>query len=263
MPDSKKLNIYQRCNEVRKAIGYIKKDATVTGYKAVTHDNVTAMVRDVVIAQGVLIVPVQTGGACVDVGTTKNGTTIIRYEAQYEIWFVNADEPEQRIRVVVHAHANDSGDKAPGKACSYAVKYAMLKLFSIETGENEESRLDESRKEAALVEHLKSELNEYIESGDSLAVFLLSQKLGQEAWTDIYNSAPDGKKVAFKKTLADMEREGAAVLKTINQAILTGSAGEAAENVEDVTSGGKRLLAEKLGHDKSVALGELLKTLGK
>lgn len=34
----------------------------------------------------------------------------------------------------------DNADKAPGKALSYAKKYAMLKLFEIETGENDESR---------------------------------------------------------------------------------------------------------------------------
>jgi hypothetical protein len=34
----------------------------------------------------------------------------------------------------------DNADKAPGKALSYAKKYAVLKLFEIETGEDEESR---------------------------------------------------------------------------------------------------------------------------
>jgi hypothetical protein len=34
----------------------------------------------------------------------------------------------------------DNADKAPGKAISYAKKYAVLKLFEIETGEDEESR---------------------------------------------------------------------------------------------------------------------------
>ena len=34
----------------------------------------------------------------------------------------------------------DNADKAPGKAISYAKKYAVLKLFEIETGDDEESR---------------------------------------------------------------------------------------------------------------------------
>ena len=34
----------------------------------------------------------------------------------------------------------DNADKAPGKAISYAFKYALLKTFALETGEDEESR---------------------------------------------------------------------------------------------------------------------------
>jgi hypothetical protein len=37
----------------------------------------------------------------------------------------------------------DAGDKAPGKAITYATKISMLKVFGIETGDNEESRADQ------------------------------------------------------------------------------------------------------------------------
>ena len=37
----------------------------------------------------------------------------------------------------------DSGDKAPGKAITYATKISMLKVFSVETGDNEEARFAE------------------------------------------------------------------------------------------------------------------------
>jgi len=62
------------------------------------------------------------------------------YEATFQIEFVNMDEPTDRIVTQQTAHALDNGDKAPGKAMSYATKYAILKLFNIETGEDEESR---------------------------------------------------------------------------------------------------------------------------
>jgi hypothetical protein len=42
--------------------------------------------------------------------------------------------------VTLPSHALDNGDKAPGKAISYATKYALLKTFLLETGEDEESR---------------------------------------------------------------------------------------------------------------------------
>jgi len=147
-------NIYQRINEVRKAIGYVQKDKDVgfgkSSYRAVTHDAVTGMVRAALIQHGVVIVPsvvtsefhqaelVTTIG---DDGKERTAHAKQRlYEATFQIEFVNMDEPTDRIVTQQTAHALDNGDKAPGKAMSYATKYAILKLFNIETGEDEESR---------------------------------------------------------------------------------------------------------------------------
>lgn len=141
------MNIYQRLNEVRKAVPYLQKDKQVGsggwGYKAITHDAVTRELREHLITQGVMIVPHRAQGAAVLTGTTTGkGIPIIRYEAVYNIDFVNVDDPQDRVTVEMEAHALDEGDKAPGKAVSYATKYAMLKLFSIETGEDDEDRHD-------------------------------------------------------------------------------------------------------------------------
>ena len=138
------LNIYQRINEVRKRVNYAKKDKEVSGqgYKAVTHDAVTALLRNHLIDFGVVTVPRLVSSTIEKIGETKNGSPIIRYAGKYEVDFVNCDDPEDRITVPGEAHANDHGDKAPGKATSYATKYAMLKLFNIETGEDDESRVE-------------------------------------------------------------------------------------------------------------------------
>lgn len=135
------LNIYQRINEVRKAIGYVQKDKSVStgggSYKAVTHDAVTGMVREALIKHGVVIVPSVVSA----VFHPKEPDAKQRlYEATFQVEFVNMDEPADRIVTQQNAHALDNGDKAPGKAMSYATKYAILKLFNIETGEDEESR---------------------------------------------------------------------------------------------------------------------------
>ena len=139
------MNIYQRINAVMQAVAYVKKDKEITGagnYMAVTHDMVTAMVRPHFVKNGVVIVPRLTSGKTVETGrTTKSGTPIIRYEATFDVSFVNMDDPADVIVVPMPAHAEDSGDKAPGKAVSYATKYAILKLLEIETGENDESRV--------------------------------------------------------------------------------------------------------------------------
>lgn len=135
------LNIYQRINDVRKSIGYIQKDKAVStgggSYRAITHDAVTGMVRAALIEHGVVIVP----SVLSAVFNAKEPEAKQRlYEATYQIEFVNIDDPADRIVTQQNAHALDNGDKAPGKAQSYATKYAILKLFNIETGEDEESR---------------------------------------------------------------------------------------------------------------------------
>lgn len=148
------LNIYQRINEVRKAIGYVQKDKDVgfgkSSYRAVTHDAVTGMVREALIKQGVVIVPsvissefhpAEMVAAMSDKGEIVTTSAKQRlYEAEYQIDFVNIDKPEDKVTMRQCAHALDNGDKAPGKAMSYATKYAILKMFNIETGEDEESR---------------------------------------------------------------------------------------------------------------------------
>ena len=138
------MNIFQRLNEVRKAVAYIRKEKEVTGggtYKVVTHDQVTGEIRESLIENGIMIVPRLIKSAVLDTKTTTaKGIPIIRYEAFYEIDFVNCEEPADKVTVSIESHALDQGDKAPGKAISYATKYAMLKLLSIETGEDEEDR---------------------------------------------------------------------------------------------------------------------------
>lgn len=139
--NEKPMNIYQRLNEVRKMVSYVKKDATVRGYKAVTHDAVTRAVREGFVEHGILVVPSLISGKMVETGSvTSNGTPWWRYEGTFNVLFVNCDTPEDTTNLTIEAHALDTDDKAPGKAISYAVKYAILKIMSLETGEDDEQR---------------------------------------------------------------------------------------------------------------------------
>jgi hypothetical protein len=141
---TKSMNIYQRINEVRKAVAYLKKDKKVESYMAVTHDAVTALTRDHFVEHGIVIVPTLIRSAVKDTGTTTSkGTPFIRFEAVYRFDVVNADDPQDKFPMEVEAHAIDHGDKAPGKALSYAKKSAVLKLLDIETGEEDEGRPDQ------------------------------------------------------------------------------------------------------------------------
>lgn len=144
------LNLYQRINEIRKKIDYIKKDKSVStgggSYKAVTHDQVTALVRDHMVEFGVVCYPILVASLMNPKEVNANMETAkqARYEATYDFVFVNIEAPEDKLTIRIESHAMDNADKAPGKALSYAKKYAILKLFEIETGEDEESRYQEA-----------------------------------------------------------------------------------------------------------------------
>lgn len=139
-------NLFQRINDVRKAIAYIQKDKSVStgggSYKAVTHDTVTAIVRGPMIEAGIVCFPslVTSEFNLPLIGTDGSTAKQRLYEATYDFMFVNEDKPSDSLTIRIQAHAMDNADKAPGKALSYAKKYALLKLFELETGEDEESR---------------------------------------------------------------------------------------------------------------------------
>jgi hypothetical protein len=89
-------------------------------------------------------------GQTVLTGTaTARGIPFIRYEAVYRFAVVNADDPADKFELDIQSHAIDQGDKAPGKALSYAKKYVVLKLLEIESGEEEEERQDQHKPKAA------------------------------------------------------------------------------------------------------------------
>ena len=141
------LNIYQRINAVQKSVQYVQKDITVTGggtYKAVSHDMVQAVLRPHMVANGIVLVVRQVSGEMLQTRDKEAGVPMHLYSGCYEVDFVNIDSPDDRFTAVVSAHANDMGDKAPGKSMSYAIKYALLKTFGLETGESDESRLYEA-----------------------------------------------------------------------------------------------------------------------
>lgn len=144
MTQQSKPNLYQRILAVMKDVPYVQKDATVDAgagrsYKGVTHDAVIAKLRKPMIEHGIVLTVAQKSEHAVE-GQTAKGYPKIRYEAWYDVTLTNADNPEDVLTYPVHAHAEDGGDKAPGKAMSYAVKTVLLKAFALETGESDESR---------------------------------------------------------------------------------------------------------------------------
>jgi hypothetical protein len=107
--------------------GVAKSDSKVNGqYRFHSHDDVTAALHPLLVKHGVTMIP-----------TTKtitqegNRTAVVM-----NIVFTNVDNPPDSFVVEYPGYGVDASDKGPGKAISYACKYAALKTFNLATGDD-------------------------------------------------------------------------------------------------------------------------------
>lgn len=121
-------NLHHRILGIMSELDYIEKgSAKVNGqYRFVSHDQVTAKVHPLLVKYGITVIP-----NIEDMTQDDNRTTI-----KIVFTFVNADNPQDNFSVRYFAHGIDGSDKGPGKAISYAYKYALLKTFCLETGDD-------------------------------------------------------------------------------------------------------------------------------
>ena len=129
-----KLNIAQRINAAMAEVDYIQKERKQgMQYTIVSHDAVTAKVRPILQRHGVVYYPR-------DMGINQSGN---RTEAAFNVRFENIDDRTDFIDVATFGYGVDPQDKGPGKAMSYGVKYALLKVLGLETGDDPDTVQDE------------------------------------------------------------------------------------------------------------------------
>ena len=138
------MNIYQKMLAATAEINTVAKNLQVDtgkgkGYKAVGEADVLAAVKPIEIKHGIYSYPLSRN--IVDSGEIVNQTQygerksiFLRVETIYR--FVNTDEPTEFIDITAYGDGVDSQDKAPGKAMTYADKYALLKAYKIQTGDD-------------------------------------------------------------------------------------------------------------------------------
>jgi hypothetical protein len=120
-------NVHQRLAAVMAEVTYIQKERKQgMNYTIVSHDAVTAKVRPVLLKHGIVYYPVRCE-------YSHNGN---RAECAMTVRFVNVDQPTDFFDVPTFGYGVDPQDKGPGKAMSYAVKYALLKALGLETGDD-------------------------------------------------------------------------------------------------------------------------------
>ena len=130
-----KPNIAQRINAAMADVDYIQKEKkSGMNYSIVSHDAVTAKVRPILQKHGVVYYPR-------NMQVEQNGN---RTQATFDVRFENIDDRSDFIDVATFGYGVDPQDKGPGKAMSYGVKYALLKVLGLETGDDPDTVQDAS-----------------------------------------------------------------------------------------------------------------------
>lgn len=154
-----KLNILQKMALATDKIARVKKDLNVStgksSYKAVGEQQVLEAVKPIENEVGIYSYPISRNVIDKDIitsSTSYNGEVkektqfFMRLETVYR--FVNIEDKEDYIDITTYGDGIDSGDKAPGKAMTYADKYALLKAYKIETGDDPDKDPSEELKKS-------------------------------------------------------------------------------------------------------------------
>ena len=119
------MGIYKKLAAVMGEVDYIQKEKrSGMRYSIVSHDAVTAKVRPILVKHGVIYHPVE-------IQLDQDGN---RTQALMKVRFIDVDDGSF-VDVATAGYGIDDQDKGPGKAISYAVKYALLKCLGLETGD--------------------------------------------------------------------------------------------------------------------------------
>ena len=148
MNDVKEMNIYEKMSAITAEIGVVEKNLNVkvnsnSSYKAVSERDVLDAVKPIeqkyrvysypanrkIIDRDVLTKETEYNGTI-----TRTNTLFMRVETVYR--FVNIDKPDEFIETTVYGDGLDTGDKASGKAMTYADKYALMKAYKLSTGDD-------------------------------------------------------------------------------------------------------------------------------
>lgn len=146
--DTKDLNIYEKMSLITTEMAVIEKNLKVAvnaknSYKAVSERDVLDNVKPLEAKYRVYSYPLKREITDKDTlvketeyngNITRTNTLFMRLNTIYR--FINMDKPDEYIDIDTFGDGLDTGDKAPGKAMTYADKYALMKAYKISTGDD-------------------------------------------------------------------------------------------------------------------------------
>lgn len=148
MSKVEEMNIFEKMSAITNELGVVAKNLSVDmgggrKYKAVQEKDILDAIKPLEEKYRVYSYPchrtiveseILTKESEYQGKVTKTNSLFMRVETIYK--FVNIDKPEDNIEVTTYGDGIDSGDKSPGKAMTYADKYALMKAYKIATGDD-------------------------------------------------------------------------------------------------------------------------------
>lgn len=144
LEEIKKLNIFERVALITAEMEPVSKDLKVgegeKSYQATSEGSVLSAVKPLEEKYRVFSYAVsrEKETQLIEKEYTWNGQPrkirLVKVDITATYRFVNIDNPEEYIETVSYGTGLDTGDKAAGKAMTYADKYALMKMYKISTG---------------------------------------------------------------------------------------------------------------------------------
>lgn len=180
-------NIYQRMQKITAEIATVAKNLDVgygsSRYKAVGEADILRAVKPIEEKHGVYSYPydreiIESGTMERDTKSGKSVQLYLRVKTTYR--FLCTDDPLSYIDIVSYGDGVDTQDKAPGKAMTYSDKYALMKAYKIQTGDDPDQYASEPQSRVTSQINLRGMMEEYVKSNydaENLAKLLAYYKV--------------------------------------------------------------------------------------
>ena len=141
------MNLYDKLAHISAEIATVSKNLSIqagkNSYKAVGEADVLAAVKPLEEKYRIYSYPCNRAIVESNVFTKRNTyrdqtteTTQLFMRIKTTYRFVDIDAPSDYIEIDTYGDGVDTQDKAPGKAMTYADKYALLKAYKVTTGDD-------------------------------------------------------------------------------------------------------------------------------
>lgn len=217
------MNIYEKLLAISNDLLGVAKNLEVRAgkgsYKAVGEADILKAVKPLEKQYGVYSYPlsrriIESGKLeSTDFNGASKHQLYERIEVTYR--FVNIEKPDEFVDMASYGDGIDSGDKGPGKAMTYADKYALMKAYKIITGDDPDQFASEDLNDAEITpadptpdkpimgKPTDESLRLAVEMGVDLQKLAIFYKVGYGDLTEeMVRCAIDAKKKAREKAVA-------------------------------------------------------------